>query len=113
MPNSDLDRAISELERTTLELAKSVSHRDPSFAGMLHARNQAALALSRSQFSSASPAHLARLRSVLLLGRQVERSIRKWRQAAVDELAVLASQAGMARAERNPTPAGVILDLNI
>jgi hypothetical protein len=111
--NSDLDRAISELERTSLELARSVSHRDPSFAGMIHARHEATLALRRCDLSAASPGHLARLRAVLLLGRQVERSIRKWRQTAVDEISALGYQARMARAERNPTPAGAILDLKI
>jgi hypothetical protein len=43
----------------------------------------------------------------------VERSIRKWRQTAVDDISVLGYQAGMARAERNPPPAGAILDLKI
>jgi hypothetical protein len=111
--NSELDRAIAQLEHTSLDLARSVSHRDPSFAGLIHARNEAALALRRCDLKAASAGHLARLRAVLLLGRQVERSIRRWRALAVNELAVLGGQAGMARADGNDPPAGAILDLKI
>lgn len=111
--NSDLDRAILELERTSLELALSVSHRDPSFAGMIHARNEAAADLRRCDLSAASHAHLTRLRAVLVLGRQVERSIRQWRELAVNELSAIANHAGIARAERNPASGGAILDLKI
>lgn len=110
---SELDRAISDLERTTLSLATSVSHRDPAFAGMIHARQEAALSLSRCDLASASTAHLARLRGVLLLGGQVERSIRQWRESAVKELGALGSQAEIARAGRNPNPAAAMLDVTI
>lgn len=110
---SELDRVISELEWTSLELAKTISHRDPAFTGMIHARHQAAAALGRCDLSGASSGHLARLRAVLLLGQQVERSIRQWRASAVDELGTLGNQAGIARAGRNENPSGTILELKI
>ena len=110
---SELDLVIWELERTSLELAKMVSHRDPVFAGMVYARQEAATALHKCDLGGASSDHLARLRAVLLLGRQVERSIRQWRESAVDELGALGNQAGMARAGRNANLSGTILEVNI
>lgn len=109
----ELDHAISELERTTLSLAASVCHRDPAFAGMIHARQEAALVLLRCDLSAASTAHLARLRHVQMLGLQVERSIRKWRESAVKELGAIGTQAEIARAGRNPSPAAAMLDVKI
>ena len=110
---TELDRAISELERTTLSLAASVCHRDPAFAGMIHARQEAAIALRRCDLSAASAAHLARLRHIQMLGMQVERSIRQWRESAVKELGALGNQAEIARAGRNPSPAAAMLDVKI
>ena len=109
----ELDGIIAELERVTLELARSVAHRDPSFADHIHARAEALRALQQCRFDQALPGQLTRLSAVMRLGGSVEHSIRQWRGAVMAELASLSRQTEMARAAREVEPAGSILDMTI
>ncbi len=109
----ELDGILAELERATLELARSVAHRDPSFADHIHARAEALRALQRCGNDQALPGQLTRLSAVMRLGGSVEQSIRQWRGALMAELASLGGQTEMARAAREDEPAGLILDMTI
>lgn len=110
---ANLDGIIAELERVTLELARAVSHRDPSFADHVHARAEALRALQQCGYAQAQPGQLTRLSAVMRLGRTVEQSIMQWRRGVLAELASLGGQTEIARAAREVETAGLILDMTI
>jgi hypothetical protein len=109
----EFDRVLAELERATLELARCVGHRDPSFAAHVHARAEAVRALEHCSFDQANAGQLTRLRAVSRLGATVEQSIRQWRRSIMADLGTLGNQNELARAARGNEPAGAILDITI
>lgn len=109
----DLETVLSRLERSTLDLARCVRHRDPAFAGHSHARAEALRALEDCSFDLAGTGHLTRLRAVSRLGTAVEQSIRQWRSSIVSEMNSIGAQRGLARLAGEREPAGSILDMAI
>jgi len=111
--NGKLDAVLADLERTTLQLSRSIVHRDPTFADCIHTRAEAVRALERCGFDQATAGQLTRLRAVFRLGATVEESIRQWRSSVMADLGRLSAQSELARAARGSGPAGAILDITI
>lgn len=108
-----LDEVLNDLEKATVELARSVAHRDPSFADHIHARAEAVQDLQHCNLCRAQTGQLTRLHAVLRLGAGVEHSIRQWRETVLSDLAGLGSQSELARTAKGRDAAGAILDITM
>lgn|GEM_PF-3085846 len=110
---TEIEQVLRAIEKSTLELARCVRERDPSFADHVHGRAAAVKALEACRLDHAHASQVKRLVQAFRMGIRVEQTVRRWRASIVADLEVVRNQSELARAPRVRTPSGAILDMTI
>lgn len=109
----EIEHALRALEKSTLELARCVRERDPSFAAHVHGRAAAVKAIEDCRMDHAHAAQVKRLVQAFRMGRRVEQTVRQWRASILADLETVRAQSELARVPEVIRPSGAILDMTI